>query len=216
MSSLLGDEPNHPIEVQTDSQYCLSSLEMIARCLTVRMPPTPSVFAKTVSVVALVATLPPSATAQVGPSHRGDLTFTLECRDSSQIGFTVKNVGATDTTLRLGTVLGNGSKHMVDDLDLVVKLADGQTLQARYGPRDYPGVVGGTLTDWLEPLPARAAYSMSAKANDFYQGLTQRLAAFPAGAELSLRWVIRDPPPRAMLLAYWSGTLASNSCTPAQ
>jgi hypothetical protein len=51
-----------------------------------------------------------SAHAQIGPSSRGDVTLTLECRDSGEIKFEIRNVGSTDTILRLGNVMGDGGK----------------------------------------------------------------------------------------------------------
>jgi hypothetical protein len=166
-----------------------------------------------VTIVMIVALAGMTAHTQIGPSRKGDVTLALECRDAAHLGFEIRNVGATDTTLRLGIVLGNGSKYMIDGLDLILKMLDGQPTEFGYSPRHYPAAVGGSLAQWLEPLPTRAAYSMSAIPDDFFNGV-RRLDSFPAGTELSLRWTIRDPPPQAMLLAYWSGTLTSNSCMP--
>ena len=166
---------------------------------------------RSLNVLTLIAVAAVSAHAQVGPRRQGDLTLTLACRDPAAVTLEIRNNGTTDTTLRLGSVLGNGLKYMVHGLDLIVKMRGGGVDEYRYSPRHYPAAIGGSLSEWLQPLPTRAAYRMSATPDDFFNG-RQRLAAFPAGAQLSLRWTIGDPGAQARLLAYWSGELISDPC----
>jgi hypothetical protein len=177
-------------------------------------------FLSILSLGALAAALLPTVQAQSGSvtpppewavSRSADLTLTLECRDPGHISFEISNGGATDTALVLGSTVGNGRKYMITALDLTLKSREGGRTEHHYSPRDYPSVIGGTVGDWVQAVPARAAYGMSATPGDFFHGL-ERLTAFPPGAELSLRWAVRKPLPEAMLLAYWNGTLTSNAC----
>jgi len=169
---------------------------------------------KIATLVALAAAWSPSAHAQAPVSRQGDLMLTLACRDSARIRFEVRNVGATDTTLRLGSVLGNGRKYTIDSLHLLQKMPAGQVTEQHYWPHDYPGVIGGLLGEWVEAIPARASYSVSAEASDFINDVSGRLVTFTAGAELSLRLTILAPREQGMLPVYWSGILTSNACAP--
>jgi hypothetical protein len=171
-----------------------------------------SQLAQIVALVAVATALPTSVRAQGPGPRQGDVTLTLRCLDSTHITLELKNVGATDTALRLGSLLGNG--YMVDELDLVSRTPSGRVMEGHYSPREYPAVIGGAIGEWVEPLPARAAYTTFAKPNDFMIDGMGRLDAFPSGSELSLKWTVRAPRPQVWLLAYWSGTLTSNSCTP--
>ena len=167
-------------------------------------------------LVALLAWLTPSVKAQFRNAQQGELTLTLECLDSMHIRFAIRNLGETDTALKLGSVVGNGMKYMIDDLQLRQRIPSGEVSEHHYWPRRYPSAIGGSLGEWIQAIPARSSYIMSAEASDFWRGASGRVTSFAAGAELSLRLTIRDPRPQAMLLASWSGTLTSNSCTPAQ
>ena len=94
------------------------------------------------------------------------------------------------------------------------KTTPGRMSEHRFEPRRYPVAIGGSLGEWIHAIPARGSFTMSAEADDFWVGASGRVTSFAAGAELSLRLTILDPRPEAMLLASWSGTLTSNSCTP--
>ncbi len=139
------------------------------------------------------------------------VTLTLECVDSANIRFEITNVGPTDTALRLGLVVANGRKYLINDLNLRMKPPNGNGTDYHYWPRDYPVAVGGRVDQWFQALPVRAVYRMSAKAEDFFA--FGRQATFPKGIPLSLRWTISAESPKSLLpLIYWTGTLISNSC----
>ena len=148
----------------------------------------------------------------VQPPESQPVTLTLECVDSANIRFEITNVGATDTALRLGSILANGHKYMIDDLHLRMKPPNGNGTEYDYWPRDYPVAIAGRIDQWFQALPVRAVYRMSAKAEDFFAGGWR--SSFPPGIELSLRWNISAETPKSLLpLVYWTGTLISNSCT---
>lgn len=141
--------------------------------------------------------------------------LTLECVDSMHLTFAIKNVGESDTAIRLGAVAG--AKFMVAGLHLRQKSPSGQITESRYWPRRYPDRIGGNLGEWIQPIPARSSYVMSADSNDFWgfrQPSGRMGLPFLPGVELSLRLTIDEPRPEAILRFYWSGTLTSNSCTP--
>jgi hypothetical protein len=165
-------------------------------------------------LMALAAWSPLPAQSQFHNRRQGDLTLTLECLDSTHVTFSIRNLGEGDTAVRLGTVVGNGRKYMIGDLQLRQKTTAGRMSEHRYEPRRYPVAIGGSLGEWIHAIPARSSFTMSAEADDFWVGASGRVTSFAAGAELSLRLTILDPRPEAMLLASWSGTLTSNSCTP--
>jgi hypothetical protein len=183
-----------------------------------RKRPTP---AWTVAIVialleasALSAYLPRLATATPIPMQTPEslpVTLTLECVDSANVRFEIKNVGSTDTALRLGMILANGRKYMINELNLRMKPANGNGTDYNYFPRDYPVAIGGRLDQWFQAFPVRAAYRMSAKSEDFFA--FGRQSTFPKGVELSLRWTISAEEPKSLVpLIYWTGTLISNSC----
>ena len=167
-----------------------------------------------VAVSALSAHPPLGATAtpqSVQPPESPPVTLTLECVDSSNIRFEIRNVGPTDTALRLGSVLANGRKYLIDELNLRMEPANGNGTDYHYSPRDYPVAIGGRVDQWFQAFPERAVYRMSAKAEDFFA--FERQATFPKGIPLSLRWTISAESPKSLLpLIYWTGTLLSNSC----
>ena len=57
-----------------------------------------------VVLLAAVALVPPSA--QVLNTRRGDLALTLDCVVSTHITFSIRNVGESDTIVRLGSYGG--------------------------------------------------------------------------------------------------------------
>jgi hypothetical protein len=145
------------------------------------------------------------------PPESQPVTLTLECVDSSNIRFEITNIGSTDTALRLGSILANGRKYMIDGLHVRLKLADGSDTEYDYWPRDYPVAIAGRLDQWFQAFPVRAVHRMSATAEDFFTG--GRLTRFPKGMPLSLRWTISAEEPKSLVpLIYWTGTLISNSC----
>ncbi len=145
-------------------------------------------------------------------SRSAELTLTVECRDARHIRFEIRNVGASDTAVVLGSVIGNGRRYVIYRLDLIVTVPGAASTEHHYWPRDYPAAVGGTMGEWVHPLPIRSAYALSATPDDFFHSPRGRLTAIPAGAEWSLRLTIPSPRPEARLLAYWTGALTSNSC----
>ena len=171
-----------------------------------------------VALVAVAASVTLSAQSAQGLNHRqGDLALTLDCVDSTHITFAIRNVGESDTAVRLGNILSNGAKYTVADLHLRQKTTTGQITESHYYPRRYPVRVGGNLEEWIQPIPARSSYVMSAEPDDFWAFRVvngPRPLPFYPGVELSLRLTIPEPRPEAMLRFYWSGTLTSNSCTP--
>jgi hypothetical protein len=161
--------------------------------------------------LAFSARSPVRATA-IQPVESQPVTLRLECVDSANVRFEITNVGAADTALRLGSVLANGRKYMIDDLNLRMKPPNGNGTEYHYWPRDYPVAIGGRVDQWFQALPARAVYRMPAQAEDFFA--FGRQPSFPPGYELSLRWNISAETPKSLLpLVYWTGTLISNSCT---
>jgi hypothetical protein len=145
------------------------------------------------------------------PPESQPVTLTLECVDSANIRFQIANTGPTDTALRLGDALANGRKYMINDLNLRMKPPNGNGTDYHYWPRDYPSAIAGRLDQWFQAFPVRAVYSMTAKAEDFFE--LGRPATFPKGIPLSLRWTISAEEPKSLFpLIYWTGTLISNTC----
>jgi hypothetical protein len=179
------------------------------------MKPAAHSIAGIVVLAAVGATL--TASAQGLNARQGDLALSLDCVDSTHITLSITNVGESDTAVRLGSVHVNGGRYTVDDLQLRQQTGSGQITESRYWPRRYPDRIGGNLEEWMQPIPARSSYVMSADSNDFW-GFRQpggRVGVpFPPGVELSLRLTILEPRPDSVLRFYWSGTLTSNSCTP--
>jgi hypothetical protein len=171
--------------------------------------------ASIVTLIALATFLSPFGHAQVPSNQKADLRLTLECIDSTRIAFAIRNDGETDTALRLGSAVGNGLKYTIDDLQLRQKTPSGQVSENHYWPRRYPSVIGGSLGEWIQAIPARSAFIVTAEATDFWRSDDLgRVTPFGVGVELSLRLTILAPRPQAMLLASWNGTLTSNSCIP--
>ena len=146
----------------------------------------------------------------VGPKQVGDVALRLQCGESSGIRFTLANTGSTDTTLMIGANVGNGSKYMITVLKLSAQIP-GQPAQAyQYSPNDYPAAIGGRLDEWLQALPARAEFSVTAKPDDFLAH--DRPKDFQKGSALTLTMTVPAPRPQALMLRYWAGTLTSNTC----
>ncbi len=84
-----------------------------------RKPPPP-VWAVAIVIALLTASAlsaqPPlrqtATPIPVQPPESQSVILTLECVDSSNIRFEVKNVGPTDTALRLGSILANAYTNM--------------------------------------------------------------------------------------------------------
>jgi len=180
-----------------------------------RKPPTPLWIVIPLVVTSALSAHPPlRVTAMpipVQPPESPPVTLTLECVDSANIRFEIRNVGSTDTALPLGQALANGRKYLINELNLRMKPANGNGTDYHYWPRDYPVAIGGRLDPWFEALPVGATYRMSATAEDFFA--FGRQASFPSGIELSLRWTLSAETPKSLFpLVYWTGTLISNSC----
>jgi hypothetical protein len=144
-----------------------------------------------VVLVAVAASV--TSSAQVLNTRPGDLALTLDCVDSTHITFAIRNVGESDTAVRLGSVLSNGGIYRVDDLQLRQKTTSGQITESHYWPRRYPDRIGGTLAEWIQPIPARSSYVMSADSNDFWgfrQPSGQMGLPFPPGVELNRTGII--------------------------
>jgi hypothetical protein len=154
------------------------------------------------------ATATPIPTQSVEPEP---VTLRLECVDRANVRFEITNIGATDTSLPLGSAFGNGQKYTINDLHLRIKPPNGTGAEFHYWPRDYPLLIAGRLDQWFQAFPVGAVFRMSAKAEDFWLG---RYPSFTPGVELSLRWNMSAETPKNLFpLVYWTGTLISNSCT---
>jgi len=165
------------------------------------------------------ATSPARATARPIPLQSAEsppVTLKLDCVNRASVRFEITNVGATDTSLPLGTSVANGQRYMIGDLNLRIKLANGNSTEFHYWPRDYPSAIAGRLDQWFQAFPVGSVFRMSAKEEDF--SVVGRYPSFTPGVELSLRWNISGETPKNLFpLIYWTGTLISNSCTvPAQ
>jgi hypothetical protein len=169
-----------------------------------------------VTIALLVAVAASASSSAHVLERHGDVELTLDCVDSTHITFAIRNVGESDTAVRLGSIIG-ADKYTIDDLRLRQKSTTDQITETKYQPRRYPDRVGGRLEEWIQPIPARSSYVMSAESNDFWQFRQppgRKSVPFPAGAELSVTVTILEPRSDAMWRAFWSGTLTSNSCTP--
>ena len=153
---------------------------------------------------------PAAGISDVGPKQVGEVALRLECNLSSGIRFSLANIGSVDTTLFIGANLGNGRKYMLGNLTLAVQ-DSGQPVQTyHYSPPDYPPGVAGRVDDWLQALPARSAFGLNAKPEDFLS--KDRLKGFRKGSALKLTLVVPAPPAQSLMLKYWAGTLTSNTC----
>ena len=133
----------------------------------------------------LAATLQPAPTAKAP-----ELRFRLECLAPGELLATIRNEGSADTAVIVGVVLGNGAKYMVGDLRLFIKTGGEPEYVRVYRPRDYPAHIGGSLEDWIVPLPVNASFGLRLRVSDF-EGWRSR-TTFPAST-LSVRLVIRGP-----------------------
>jgi hypothetical protein len=158
--------------------------------------------------LALQQTAP--AAHDVGPKQAGNVNLTLQCGSSSGIRFTIANTGSVDTTLWLGAGLGNGSKYMISDLKLAVRAPAQAAEIYRYSPYHYPSGIAGRLDDWLQALPVRSEFALTATPDDFLSN--DRPKSFPRGSRLALTLVVPEPRSQLLMLKYWAGTLTSNTC----
>ena len=119
-----------------------------------------------------------------------DIRFELQCQRSGDLVATIHNAGTADAAMIFGSVLGNGAKYIVAHLSLSIH-SEGQTDYFRmYRPKDYPARVGGTLDDWIVPLPVGAWYSLRLRPADF-EGWRD-LTTLPAST-LAVRLEVRGP-----------------------
>jgi hypothetical protein len=169
-----------------------------------------------VTIVALVAVAASVTSAAQGLNQpRGDLVLTLDCVDSTHITFAIRNIGESDTAVALGSVNGNGRMYLIYGLKLHQKTPSGEMTESLYVPIRHSAGIAGSVGVWIQAIPARSSYVMSAESSDFFAFRDGRMALpFARGVELSLTLTIPEPRREAMLRFYWSGTLTSNSCTP--
>jgi hypothetical protein len=133
----------------------------------------------------------------------------------------IENDGGEDVTVLLGGNLANGRKYLVMGLTLLVQPAGEQKIaEYIFQPADYPGVIAGSLTEWVLALPAGTSSQMTVEASDFFpvQPPGSRLSELPGPGELWLRWVIQAPREadtlrRSMIGRTWTGVLESNRLT---
>lgn len=150
----------------------------------------------------------------VGHAQLEPVTLWIRCEDARRIVFTIRNIGTEDTAVIFGSALANGARYLIDGLTLQVKRPDGVTQRYSYQPRDYPGVLGGRVDDWIVPLPAGAAYSVTVDVADFAVGFASRLETLPQPAQIALRLDVRKPKLSDLSnVKVWTGmgSLASNT-----
>ena len=148
------------------------------------------------------------AVPNVRPKQVSGLTLHLDCHQTSA-RFSIANPGPEDTTLFLGHALGNGAKYMIEFLKLTVQVPGSAPDDWPYSPHGYPGVIVGRLDDWLQALPARSEFAVTARPEDFW-----RHGTFAKGTQLRLTLVVPEAPkePTLVHLHNWRGTLTSNTC----
>jgi hypothetical protein len=151
--------------------------------MTVRKAAAPM---RTLLIPLLLGLANPVAAAEQSPRIR----LELQCRRTAELVATIHNEGTADTALIFGTVLGNGVKYTVDHLSLSIR-TEGQPEYFRmYRPKHYPAVIGGSLDDWIMPLPVGSSFSLLLHASDF-EGWRSVTSLPPA--TLALRLEVRGP-----------------------
>jgi hypothetical protein len=163
---------------------------------------------------AAAAPLTPSRASGAASAKSPDIRLELRCERSGDLVASIQNAGTADTALIFGSVLGNGAKYLVAHLSLSIH-GDGQTDYFRmYRPKDYPARVGGTLDDWIVPLPVGTSFSLRLRPADFegWRDLTT-LPASTVAVRLEVRGPSRSSSAYSHLFRVWADrdALVSNA-----
>ena len=94
------------------------------------------------------------------------VSLTLQCLrgDAPELRVALKNIGAKDVNLVLGTTLGNGRSYHTDAMVVRVRRRDTEASQ-EFGFADAVYVIAGRRDPWILPLPARAEFILTRPLN---------------------------------------------------
>jgi hypothetical protein len=112
-------------------------------------------------VAGVLLVLPLAAGSQVP-----GVSLTLQCLrgDAPELRVTLKNIGAKDVNLVLGTTLGNGRSYHTDALVVRIRPRGSEASQ-EFGFADSVYAIAGRRDPWILPLPVRAEFSLTRPLN---------------------------------------------------